>query len=190
MLGDVSLVLSSFEEPVTSGGGISDGLLRGERLGSDDEERRLGVADTESFSHVRSIDVGNKVSIEIALRVRLKSLGNHDGTEIGTSNTNVDDALDRLTGVTLPLPGTNSIRELLHVLQLGLDLIDASLVDLEITRNILKATCKTARPSEVLMCSPANMASICCLTSACSARAKSCSRTSSSIKFLSSRKAK
>ncbi|KAI3477404.1 hypothetical protein L1887_60923 [Cichorium endivia] len=136
VLGDVRLVLCVLEEPVASGGGVGDGLLSGEGLGGDDEEGGLGVADAEGLGHVGAVDVGDKVGVEVALGVGLERLGDHDGAEVGATDADVDDALDGLAGVTLVGAGADGLGELLHVLELGLDLVDAGLVDLEVAGDV------------------------------------------------------
>lgn len=79
-----------------------------------------------------AVDVRNEVHIESLLAVGLERLGDHDGTEVGTSDTDVDDRVDRLARVTLPFARAHFVREVGHVLQHALDLVGAGLVNLEL----------------------------------------------------------
>lgn len=123
---------SRFEEPFASRFGVGDGLLCGESLGSDDEESSLGVASLGDFGDVSSVDVGNEVHRETLLSVRLESLGDHDRSEIRSSDTDVDDSVDSLASVTFPFSRTNLVGELSHVLQNSLDFVCSSFVNLEL----------------------------------------------------------
>lgn len=112
---DVNLVLSSREEPVSGTRGVGDGLLGSECLTSNDEQSGLGIAQTERLGEVGTVNVRDKVGSEIALGVCLQSFGDHDGTQIGTTDTNVDDGVDRLAGISLPLSAPDALRELLDM---------------------------------------------------------------------------
>lgn len=87
MLGDMRLILSLLEEPCLGTVGIGSGLSGGECLGSDQEERGLGVRVLESLSDVCAINVGNEVQREIGVAVGLQSLGDHDRTTISGIST-------------------------------------------------------------------------------------------------------
>lgn len=102
VLCDVSLVLCGREEPVPRALRVGNGLLGSECLTSDDEQGGLGVRDTQSLGQVRSVDVGDEVSCQITLGVRLEGLSDHDGSEIRTTDTDVDDGVDSLASVSLP----------------------------------------------------------------------------------------
>ena len=127
MLGDMRLVLGYIQEPVTRCHGVSDRFDRCEGLASNDEERRFGIAETKCFSHVRAINVGNKVHLKITLRVRAQCFTDHNGAQVRTANTDVDDRLDRLARVSLPFSRAHRIRKSMHVLEFRLDFIDAGL---------------------------------------------------------------
>jgi hypothetical protein len=71
------------------------------------------------------------VSGQIALGVRLESFADHYRTKVGTSDTDVDDIGDGLSGVTLPLARTDSIGELLHVVEDSFDLVGSLFLDVE-----------------------------------------------------------
>ena len=117
VLGDSGLVLGRLQEPLLCGLGVGDSLLSGERLGSHNEQSRLGVADPEGLSHIRAVNVGDEVHGDVALAVELESFGYHDGAKVRATNANVDDGIDGLSSVSLPLAGTNLLGELLHVVE-------------------------------------------------------------------------
>lgn len=62
-----------------------------------------------------TVNVGDKIGSQITLRIRLEGLSDHDRAKIRTANTDIDDGLDGLSGVTGPGAGANLLRELLHV---------------------------------------------------------------------------
>jgi hypothetical protein len=92
-------VLGGFEEPVLGGGSIGDGLLGGERLGSDNEDGGLPITRLQNLCQVGSINVGNKVHLQVSLRVVLECFADHDGSQVGSSNTNVDNGIDLFASV-------------------------------------------------------------------------------------------
>lgn len=62
-----------------------------------------------------AIDVGDKVSTKAFLCIRLESLGDHHGTQVGTTDTNVDDVSHGLAGVALPFTRADCFRKFFHV---------------------------------------------------------------------------
>lgn len=76
------------------------------------------------------------MALEAVLAVRLEGLSDHDGTEVRPSDTDVDDRVDGLAGVTLPLARTDLVGKLLHVLQDALDLVRSRLVDFELATDV------------------------------------------------------
>lgn len=132
VLRNMCLVLRSLEEPITRALRVRNRLLSREGLARDDEERSLGIGLAQGLGEVRAIDVGHEVRLQIALRVGLERLRDHDGPEIRATDTNVDDSVDGLTGITLPLSTANRFRELLDVREDLPDLVDTSLLDLEV----------------------------------------------------------
>jgi len=117
MLGDVSLVFGGLEEPVSSTLGVGDCFLSSEGFAGDDEERSLGVTNPHSLSEMGSVDVRDEVGREVSLGVGLESLGNHDGAQVGTTDTDVDDGVNGLPRVSLPSSVPNGLRELLDMLK-------------------------------------------------------------------------
>jgi hypothetical protein len=131
VLSDGGLVLCGLKEPPLGGVGVGDGLCGGEGLAGNKEEGGLRVTSLESLGHVGAVDVGDKVELHALLAVRLEGLGDHDGAKVRSTNTNVDNGVDGLAGVTLPLTRANLLGELLHVVQHAVDLLDYALaVDL------------------------------------------------------------
>lgn len=80
VLGNVSLVLGLLEEPGLGSVGVGGGLGRGEGLGGDQEEGRLGVGVLEGLGDVSAVNVGNEVQSQVIRAVVLESLSDHDGT--------------------------------------------------------------------------------------------------------------
>lgn len=117
MLGDMSLVFGGLEEPVSSALGIGNCFLSSEGFAGDDEERGLGVTNPQSLSEMGSVDVRDEVGREVPLGVGLESLGNHDGAQVRTADTNVDDGVNGLPCVSLPNSVPNGLGELLDVLK-------------------------------------------------------------------------
>jgi len=105
------------QEPVLGALRVGDGLLGGEGLGSDDEDGRLRVAELQDLGEVGSVNVGDEVRLEVSLRVVLERLADHHRSEVGSTDTDVDDGVDALAGVTLPCAGSDLLGELLDVVQ-------------------------------------------------------------------------
>jgi hypothetical protein len=127
VLGNGGLVLCGVEEPGLCGVGVGDGLGGGEGLAGNKEQSGLRVASLEGLSHVGAVNVGDEVELHALLTVSLESLGDHDGSEVRTANADVDNGVDLLAGVTLPLARADLVGELLHVLQNTVDLLDHAL---------------------------------------------------------------
>lgn len=131
VLGNGRLVLCSVKEPPLGGVGVGDSLCGGEGLAGNKEEGGLRVTSPESLGHVGAIDVGNEVELHALLAVRLEGLGDHDRAKVRSTNANVDNGVDGLASVTLPLTRADLLGELLHVIQHAVDLLDYALaVDL------------------------------------------------------------
>src|ERR1700722_2997858 len=65
---------NGLEEPSTGILRIRDGLLCRERLACDNKQSAFGVTQSERFGEMGAVYVGDKVSGEVALRVRLEGL--------------------------------------------------------------------------------------------------------------------
>jgi hypothetical protein len=78
VLGDVSIFFRSLEEPLLGGIGIGGGLGGCKGLGCDEEQCGLGIRVLQRFGNVGSINVGNKVELEVAISVWLQCFRDHD----------------------------------------------------------------------------------------------------------------
>lgn len=134
MFGNVGLIFGDLEEPVSGTLGVGDRLLSGEGLASNDEERCLRVAKLQGLGEVSSVYIGDEVGCKVPLGVSLESLSNHDGTQIGTADADVDDGVDGPSRVSLPSPVPNGVCELLDVLEHGRNLTGTLLADLELVK--------------------------------------------------------
>ena len=114
MLGDELLVACGLEEPVAAGVRVGHGLKGGEGLGCDEEECGLGIAALQDLGSMGAVDVGDEVHLEVVL-VGPQGLGDHDRAQIGSADSDVDDALDCLAGIALPLAGDDLLGEGLHL---------------------------------------------------------------------------
>lgn len=131
VLRDVGFVLGGLQEPLPRRGGVGDRLLGRERLGRDDEQRRLRVAQADGLCQVGSVDVGHEVGRQVALGVRLERFRDHDGPQVGSADADVDDRVDGLARVALPLSAPHGLGELLDVGEDLLHLVRALLLDAE-----------------------------------------------------------
>ena len=93
-LATASSVPSRLDEPPPRGTGVGEGLLRGEGLGGNDEQRRFGPHLTKHLAQVRTIDVRHEVRAEPLLPVRTQRLGDHHRAEVGAADADVDDVGD------------------------------------------------------------------------------------------------
>lgn len=132
MLRDVSFILGRGKEPATRALSVSNGLLSGEGFAGDNEERSLRVTLAKRLSDMCSVNVGHEMRFEIALGVRLERLSDHDGAQIRSADPNVDDGVDSLAGVPLPLAAPDSLGELFHVVKDAADFVCASFGDVEV----------------------------------------------------------
>lgn len=76
---------------------------------------------------MRAVDVGDKVELHALLAVGLESLADHDRAQVGATDTDVDDGVDRLAAVALPLAAPDLLGELLHVVEHAVDLLHYAL---------------------------------------------------------------
>lgn len=124
-------LLGLLKEPFLGTLGVGNGLLGGKGLGSDNEQGGLTVASLEDLGHVSTVNVGDKVGLQVPLAVVLEGLADHNRTKVGTTNTNVHDGVNGLASVTLPGARADRVGELLHVGEDGVDLVNTGLRDLE-----------------------------------------------------------
>ena len=118
-----SYLLGVLQEPGLGGGSIGDGLLGGKGLGGNDEESGLGLDGLEDLSDVSAVNVADKVDLKTTLcGVGLQGLSDHDRAQIRSTDTNVDNVLDLVTLVTLPLARADRFGEFAHVLENSVNL--------------------------------------------------------------------
>jgi hypothetical protein len=134
------------EEPLLGGVGVGGGFGSSEGLGSNQEESGFWVRMLQGLRNVGTVNVGDEVKGHAILSVWLKSLGNHDWTtmkilsalkvgrngiqiclQIRSTNTDVDDVGQWLSGVTSPGTASDLLSELLHVLQDGVNVLNDTL---------------------------------------------------------------
>lgn len=83
MLGNGGLVaIECLENPRLGGSSIRHGFLCRKGLGSHQKKGRFRVASLQNLGNVRSIDIGAKVHLEVALGIRLEGLADHDWTQV------------------------------------------------------------------------------------------------------------
>lgn len=98
----MTYLLSSLEEPRFSGLGVGDSLLGSESLGGDNEEGSFWVALFEGLGHIGTVNVGDEDHLEVTFAVALESLTGHNGSKVGSTDTNVNNGFNTLSGVTFP----------------------------------------------------------------------------------------
>ena len=149
VLGDVRVILGRLQEPRLRAVGVGGGFGCGKGLGGDQEKGSLGVRVLESLGDVGAVNVGHEVQLHPLLAIWLQGLGHHHGTpelswsvtftvgvgagdsQVGATNADVDDGVDLLATVTLPLAAADLLGELLHVLKHGVDVLnDALAIDM------------------------------------------------------------
>ena len=113
MLRDRLFVLRGAEEPRLGGFRVCHRFLRRERFRRDDKERRFRIELFERFGDMSSVDVGNEVGRNIRLIGRQR-FADHARTEIGTSDSDVDDVGNRFARIPFPFSASYATREILH----------------------------------------------------------------------------
>ena len=131
MLCDMAFFLSGLQKPLFGRLRIRDCLLSSERLGGDDKECCLWITSPQSLRDVRAVDIRHEVRCEVAFRVVLESLSDHDGTKVRATNADVHNRLDLLARVPLPLATSDALGEDTYMLEHTSDLVNARLRDLE-----------------------------------------------------------
>ncbi len=122
LLGGIATVDSAGSfEPVPQPGArhtrVGQGLEGAESLRRDNKEGGLGVEAGGLFVDVGRVDVGDEAHLETGLDVGLECFVDHDGAEVGATDTDVDHGLDALAGDAGPLAGTDLLCE-------GVDLVE------------------------------------------------------------------
>ena len=108
---DGALGLELFEQPGAGLTGVGQGFQGGEGLGNDDEQGGLRIEALGLLGQVVRVDVGDVAGGDAGVGVRLQSLVHHDGTQVGTTDADVDHGLDLLAGHAGPLAGADLVGE-------------------------------------------------------------------------------
>ena len=119
VLGDGRLGTEFLHKPFTGRRGVGHRLLRGERLGRDDEERLCRTDAPQRLRKMRRVDIRDKEALQRPLRVGCQRDVGHDGAKVAPADANVHDVLDSFARIALPLAFANGIREIAHPVQDG-----------------------------------------------------------------------
>mmetsp|Transcript_4222 Transcript_4222/g.8573 ORF Transcript_4222/g.8573 Transcript_4222/m.8573 type:complete len:425 (-) Transcript_4222:52-1326(-) len=114
VLGNRRLVsLECLEDPRFGRSSVGHGFLRSKGFGGDQKERRFGVASLQNFGNVGTVHVGAEVHLEITLGIRFECLADHDGAQVTSSDSNIDDRVNGLSSVSFPCSTTNLFGKIL-----------------------------------------------------------------------------
>ena len=108
---DGALGLELFEQPGAGLTGVGQGFQGGEGLGNDDEQGGLRIEALGLLGQVVRVDVGDVAGGDASVGVRLQRFVHHDGTQVGTTDADVDHGLDLLAGHAGPLAGADLVGE-------------------------------------------------------------------------------
>ena len=149
-------------QPAPRRGRVGQRLQRGERLRRDDEKRCGRVESVELGHQVGGVDVGDEPRRDARVGVVAQRLVHHHRAEVRAADADVDDGLDALAGRARPLAAAQPVGEVAHLVQ---HLVHVGRRRPGRRRSARRraacrsAVCSTARSSEVLMCTPENIAS-------------------------------
>src|SRR5262245_26704755 len=88
------------------------------------EKRLRGVEIANGFREISAVNIGNEPEGHSALAVMPECLVSHHWPEIGSANADVDNVANALTGMALPFSTADTVREIGHLIQYGVDLRD------------------------------------------------------------------
>src|SRR5207253_2446932 len=112
---DVLYLLGAFQEPLLGALGIGERFLRRKGLGGDDEKCSLRAQVLDGLRQVSAVHIRHKMNVEARLPVWLEGFGDHDGSEVGAADADVDDVGDGLASVALPGAAADRLREFPHM---------------------------------------------------------------------------
>ena len=146
--------------------------------------RRVEVAGR--LGEVGRVDVGDEAEGQRPVGVVAQRQVGHRRAEVGAADADVDHGADPLAGVPGPLPAAHPVGELAHPVEHLVHVVPTSWPSTSspLVAGSRSATCRTARSSVVLMCSPRNIASVRSRSPARSASATSSPIVSSVSRFL------
>src|SRR5690606_33604906 len=108
MLGHGFRGSTAVEQPLPCSMRIGHGFLRGERLGSNEEQGSCRVYFFKRFCDMRTVYVGDEMDIQMVL-VGLQRLRNHHWPQIGAADTDIDDIGDGLAGMAFPVATDDAV---------------------------------------------------------------------------------
>ena len=121
MFGDGRLACP-VDEPFARRVGVGQHLLRGEGLGSDDEQGSLYDNFFQCVDEMAGVHIGYEVHGEAGMAVGAQRFARHVRAEVGSTDADVHDVRDRLARVALPLAPAHGVAEVAHVGQHAIDL--------------------------------------------------------------------
>src|SRR5262245_36653288 len=111
----------AFKYPIASGLCVRHCLQGREGLRGNNEKGLGRVEILDRLGEVRAVDIGDEAKRHGSLAVVLQSFVGHDRSKVGASDTDVDDIADTLSGMTLPCTSPDSVGEVSHLVEYGVD---------------------------------------------------------------------
>ena len=108
-------------QPCARAGGIGHGLLRGEGLGRDDEQRGRGVERGQGVGHVAAVDIGNETELKPLKLVGMQRGNGHDRAKVAAADADIDHGGDAPAGGARPFAAAHRFGEGRHA---GQHLVD------------------------------------------------------------------
>ena len=122
MLGDcLNIAAQSLKDPLTRALRIRHGLERREGLRGDDEECLGRIEIAHRLGEVGPVDIGDEAECQFGIAVVAERLVGHDGPEVGSPDSHIDDVFDFFPSEPLPLAVTDAVGKGTHRLE---DLVD------------------------------------------------------------------
>jgi hypothetical protein len=106
-------------QPGARRGGVLHGLLGGEGLAGDDEQRGARLQAGQHRGEVGGVEVGDVMGADLGVAVSGQRLGRHARAEVGAADADVHDVGDRLAGGAAPVAAVDLGAEAAHLFQLG-----------------------------------------------------------------------
>ena len=101
-------------EPCSRRPGVGERLLRGERLRRDHEQGCGRVKVADGSDQIAAVDIADEAAANPVVTKRSERFVRHDRTEVGATDPDVDDGLDRFPGGADPVAGPDSVRKRAH----------------------------------------------------------------------------
>jgi len=97
-------VLKMLQQPFAGSGGVGHGLLGGERLRGQDEQRRLRREGTQRLGQVAGIEVGDEMDLQVALGVEAQGGAGHARAQVRAADADVNDVAQGAAAESDPVP--------------------------------------------------------------------------------------